>query len=116
MEQNLDKDELMERIKQALKSEIVPIIFDTTIQPLIIEQIDNSNIVFQCDGNYIKDLLENRYASLISHTIKVITNKNYTFSVHSLEEDSDIENMQEQKVSELPKPKIHSNIAPRFKP
>ena len=49
MDPNLDKAELMDRIKSALKSEIVPIIFDTNIQPLIIESIDDSNIVFQCD-------------------------------------------------------------------
>ena len=113
MELNLDKAELMSRIKEALKSEIVPIIYDTNIQPLKIEHIDNSNIVFQCDGNYIKDVLENRYSSLILHTIKTITNKDYTFSVHSLEEDFEkADETNTNTYSDIPEPKIHGNTAP----
>ncbi len=116
METNLDKTELMSRIKEALKSEIVPIIYDTNIQPLTIEHIDNSNIVFQCDGSYIKDLLENRYSSLILHTIRMITNKDYSFSVHSLEEDKNNEDENDFSSVDLPEPKVHTNTAPGLNP
>ena len=119
MNQNIDKDELMDRIKAALKNEIVPIIFDTNIQPLIIEKIDDSNITFQCDVNYIKDLLINRYSSLILHTIHTITNKDYTFSVHSLEEDneenSNKSNFEENSV-ELPNGNTYTKTAPGLNP
>ena len=117
MELCLDKTELMSRIKEALKSEIVPIIYDTNIQPLIIEHIDNSNIVFQCDGSYIKDVLENRYSSLILHTIKMITNKDYTFSVHSLEEDGakkTTESPESQESVVLPTGNMYKKFAPRI--
>ena len=118
MDTNLNKTELMDRIKSALKSEIVPIIYDTNIQPLIIEKIDNSNIVFQCEVNYIKDLLINRYSSLILHTIHTITNKDYTFTVHSLEEDGEEtnnENNSEYDIN-LPEGNSFSKTAPGLNP
>ena len=119
MDPNLDKAELMDRIKAALKNEIVPIIYDTNIQPLIIESIDDSNIVFQCDVNYIKDLLINRYSSLILHTIRTITNKEYTFSVHSLEEDGEEDSNKisnTENTVNLPKGNSVSKSAPGLNP
>ena len=58
---DLDKDELMEQVKIQLKPEITELIFTTYIDTLTIESIDNSNIVFQTDTIYKKDMLENRY-------------------------------------------------------
>lgn len=85
MNLNLDKNELMDQIRNQLRPEMNPIFFDTYINQLEIESIDNSNIVFQTDTNYKKDMLENRYASLILNALQDITNRNITFSVHSLE-------------------------------
>ncbi len=84
---NIDKNELMESIRKRLKPELANISYTTYIEPLIIEKIDDSHIVFQCDGNLKKDALEHKYASLVLDTIKDITNREYTFSVHSLEND-----------------------------
>ena len=84
---NIDKNELMESIRKRLKPELATISYTTYIEPLIIEKIDDSHIVFQCDGNLKKDALEHKYASLVLDTIKDITNREYTFSVHSLEND-----------------------------
>jgi chromosomal replication initiator protein len=85
MNLNLDKKDLMDQIRNQLRPEMNPIFFDTYINQLVIESIDNSNIVFQTDTNYKKDMLENRYASLILNALQNITNRNITFSVHSLE-------------------------------
>ncbi len=86
MEFNLDPNEVMEKIRELLRPEMSNISFNTYIQPLIIESIDNSNVVFQCDIDYKKNMLENRYASLILNALQTITNRNITFSVHSLKQ------------------------------
>ena len=85
---DLDKDELMEQVKIQLKPEITELIFTTYIDTLTIESIDNSNIVFQTDTIYKKDMLENRYSSLILNALKDITNRNFTFSVNLLEKNA----------------------------
>lgn len=87
MDSNLDKDELMNKIKEMLLPEISPITFTTFIFPLRIESINGSTIVFQCDSEYVKDPVETKYSSLILNTIQNITNREYTFSVHALDLD-----------------------------
>ena len=93
----LDADAMMNKIKELLFQEMTKISFSTYIQPLSIESIDNSNIIFQCDSHYVKDLVETRYASLILNTIQFITNKEYTFSVHAL----DLDTTEQKKENEI---------------
>ena len=85
MEYEVNKEELMEKIKSLLVPEISPISFNTYISPLTIESISDNNIVFACKGSFIKDMLENRYAPLIISTINYVTNRDLTFSVHDIE-------------------------------
>lgn len=85
MEYEVNKEELMEKIKSLLIPEISPISFNTYINPLTIESISDNNIVFICKGSFIKDMLENRFAPLILSTISYITNRDFTFSVHDIE-------------------------------
>ena len=85
MEYEVNKEELMEKIKSLLVPEISPISFNTYISPLTIESISDNNIVFVCKGSFIKDMLENRYAPLIISTINYVTNRDLTFSVHDIE-------------------------------
>ena len=85
MNLNLDPKELMDQLRNQLRPEMSKISFDTYVNQTIIEKIDNSNIVFQVDTDYKKDMLEHRYASLILNALQDITNRNFTFSVHSLE-------------------------------
>ena len=87
MDLDFSPDELMAKIRELLRPEMTPISFNTYINPLIIESMDKHNIVFQCDADYIKDMLDSKYSSLILNTIQYITNRNITFSVHSLEKD-----------------------------
>ena len=54
---DLDKNDLMEQIRNQLRPEMTDLFFNTYIQPLTIESIDNSNIVFQTDTIYKKDML-----------------------------------------------------------
>ena len=85
MDYEINKDELMEKIKSLLVPEITPISFNTYINPLKIESISENNIVFVCRGGFIKDMLESRFAPLILSTISYITNRDFTFSVHDIE-------------------------------
>ena len=84
---DLDPNDLMNQIRNLLRPEMSFVAFNTYINPLIIESMDNSNIVFQIDADYKKDMVENRYASLVLNALQYITNRNITFSVHSLEKD-----------------------------
>ena len=84
MDLNLKPEELLAKLQENLRSEMSTVSFNTYIQPLTIESMDNSHIVFQCDIDFKKDMLENRYASLILNSLQLITNRNFTFSVHSL--------------------------------
>ncbi len=84
MDYNIDKEDLMNRIKELLAPELTTISFNTYIKDLIIEDISGSHIIFQCDGPLIKDYLENKYAPLILNTIQYLTNRAYTFSVHNV--------------------------------
>ena len=105
----LDADAMMNKIKELLFQEMTKISFSTYIQPLTIESIDNSNIIFQCDSHYVKDLVETRYASLILNTIQFITNKEYTFSVHALDLDT-TEQKKENEIIAIPKKETEEEI------
>ena len=85
---DLDKDDLMEQIRKQLEPEMTDLFFSTYIKTLKIESIDNSNIVFQTDTIYKKDMLEHRYSSLILNALQDITNRNFTFSVNLLEKNT----------------------------
>ena len=58
---NIDKQDLLEKMKNELRKELTQISFDTWIKPLEIRSIDISNIVFTATSEYQKDLIENKY-------------------------------------------------------
>ena len=80
----IDKDELLVKIKDTLKGEVSSISYDTWISSLGIKSIDDNNIVFTTLSEYQRDFIENRFKDLLFNTIKYITNKEYTFSVIDL--------------------------------
>ena len=57
MSLDLDPNDLMNQIRNLLRPEMSFVAFNTYINPLIIESMDNSNIVFQIDADYKKDML-----------------------------------------------------------
>lgn len=77
----IDKEELLSKTKELLKDEVTTITYQTWIQPLEIESIENSHIVFKAVSEYHKDSIENRYSPLILNTLKFITNIDWSFSV-----------------------------------
>ncbi len=77
----LDKNELISKIKELLKSEVTKISYDTWIAPLDIRSIDGNHIVFTTTSEYQRDFIENKYKSLLFNTLRYITNKDWEFSV-----------------------------------
>ena len=55
---DIDKDELLIKIKDTLKSEVTPISFNTWISTLGIQKIENDNIVFTALSDYQKDFID----------------------------------------------------------
>ena len=83
----IEKDELISKIREALKPELTQISFDTWILPLGIRSIDGNHIVFTAVSEYQQDFIENKYRILIFNTLKYITNREWTFSVINLDEE-----------------------------
>ncbi len=83
----IEKDELLAKIKEALKPELTQISYETWITPLGIEKIEGNNIVFTCNSDFHKDFIENKYRDLIFNTLRFITNKDWTFSVLELSKE-----------------------------
>lgn len=84
---DIDKDELMAKIKKELEPEVTKISFDTWIAPLAIKSIEGNNIVFTTLSEFQKDFIENKYKPLIFNTLRYITNKDWTFSVIDLSKE-----------------------------
>lgn len=84
----IDKEELLSKTKELLKDEVTTITYQTWIQPLEIESIENNHIVFKAVSEYHKDSIETRYSPLILNTLKFITNKDWSFSVVWKDESS----------------------------
>ena len=83
----LEKEELISKIREALKPELTQISYETWILPLGIRSIDGNNIVFTAVSEYQQDFIENKYRSLIFNTLRYITNREWTFSVVNLDEE-----------------------------
>lgn len=77
----IDKDELLDKLKELLKNEVSTISYDTWIYPLEIDSIKNDHIVFSAVSDFQQDFIENKFRSLIFNTLRYITNKEWTFSV-----------------------------------
>ena len=84
---SIESDELISKIRDALKPELTQISFDTWILPLGIRSIDGNHIVFTAVSEYQQDFIENKYRTLIFNTLKYITNREWTFSVINLEKE-----------------------------
>lgn len=93
---NFDKDELMEKIKNALKTELTQISFDTWFSPLTIRSIDGNHIVFTTPSEFQRDFVENKYKPLLLNTLKYITNRDWEYSVIDLETEA------KEKLLEMP--------------
>ena len=115
---SIDKDELLNKLKELLEDEVSKISFETWIKPLGIRAIEKDNIVFTTVSEYQKDFIENRFNSLIFNTLRYITNKDWTFSVIDLsketEENNNIITDKKTNVPEAELESNHSTLNPKY--
>ena len=115
---SIDKDELLNKLKELLEDEVSKISFETWIKPLGIRAIEKDNIVFTTVSEYQKDFIENKFNSLIFNTLRYITNKDWTFSVIDLsketEENSNIITDKKSNVPEAELESNHSTLNPKY--
>ncbi len=84
---SINKDELLNKAKELLKQEVTPISFDTWFKSLEIQSIEKDHIVLTANSEFQKDMIENKYSSLLINTFRFITNKDWTFSVIDLSKE-----------------------------
>ena len=61
----IEKEELIAKIKEALKPELTQISYETWILPLDIRSIEGNHIVFTANSEFQQDFIENKYRSLV---------------------------------------------------
>ena len=113
----IDKDELLTKAKELLKDEVTPISFNTWFKTLEIQSISNDHIVFTAVSEFQKDMIENKYNSLLLNTLSYITNKNWTFSVIDLSNEEDVVEVVSDKkanVSDIELESNRSSLNPKY--
>ena len=71
----IDKDELLTKAKELLKDEVTPISFNTWFKSLDIQSISNDHIVFTAVSEFQKDMIENKYNSLLLYAEIFLRNR-----------------------------------------
>lgn len=107
----IDKNEFLNQLIELLKDEVSKISYDTWIKPLGIKSIEKDNIVFTAVSEYQKDIIENKFNSLIFNTLRYLTNKDWTFSVIDLSKENDEGEIIKDKNFNLSDNELESNHA-----
>lgn len=76
----INKDELLSKLKDLLKDEVSIISYETWILPLDIESIKDNHIVFIVTSEFQRDFIEVKFKNLVFNALRYITNKEWTFS------------------------------------
>ena len=101
MDATIDGKALVEKLQEVLKSEIPHITYSTYIEPLQFESLEGTHLTFKCESHYVKETADTRYSDLLLNALKYITNRDFTFSVHALdqkEENDDLSDDLEQEI------------------
>ena len=107
---NVDKDELLSKLKELLKGEVSTISYDTWFAPLGIDSIKDEHIVFTVNSEFQQDFIENKFNNLIFNTLRYITNKEWTFSVIDLSKNqSDNQTIIADKKSNVSDTELENN-------
>ena len=114
---SVNKDELLQKLKDLLKDELTPISYETWILPLGIESIDDNHIVFSIVSDFQRDFIETKFRSLIFNTLRYITNKEWTFSVAEIADSTqkgDIISDKNSNVSDMELEHNHLTLNPKY--
>lgn len=82
----LDKEELLEKVKEIIRTELTEFSFINWFKDLKIETITNDTIVLKVDVAIQRDMIETRYFDLVSRAFQYLTNKDYNITIISEEE------------------------------
>lgn len=113
----INKDELLSKLKELLRNEVSSISYDTWIQPLNIDSISENHIVFTVQSDYQRDFIENKFNSLVFNTLRTMTNKEWTFSVIDLSKEKKEGQIIENKklnVSDAELENNHQTLNPKY--
>lgn len=113
----INKDELLQKLKELLKSELSVISYETWILPLGIKSIENNHITFTIASDYQRDFIEVKFKSLIFNTLRFITNKEWTYSVVLADdspENSTVISDKASNVSEMELEHNHQTLNPKY--
>ena len=72
---NLKIEEIWAEAKNLLKAETTEITFQTWIERIVVESINDNNIILSVETPFHRDTLQNRYLELIKNTFNYITHK-----------------------------------------
>lgn len=114
---DIDKEELLGKLKSLLKDELSTISYETWILPLGIEDIKENHIIFTVNSEFQKDFIENKFNSLIFNTLRYITNKEWTFSVIDIsaeKEQGQIISDKKSNVSDTELENNHQTLNPKY--
>ena len=112
----INKDELLSKLKEILKTEISSILYDTWIQPLEINSISENHIVFNVVSDFHRDIIENKLNSLVFNALRTITNREWTFSVIDLSKEQKGQVIEDKKinVSDVELESNHQTLNPKY--
>ena len=113
----INKDELLQKLKELLKSELSVISYETWILPLGIKSIENNHITFTIASDYQRDFIEVKFKSLIFNTLRFITNKEWTYSVVLADdspENSTVISDKASNVSDMELENNHQTLNPEY--
>ena len=99
MDSSMDGQEIVNKMHEIIKGQMLDFLYDSFISVLHFESINGNHITFSCEYGYEKTTAESRYSDLILNTLKQITNRDMDFSIHALDGQSP-----EQKVISNTKP------------
>lgn len=113
----VNKEELLTKVKELLKEEVSNISFETWIKPLGIKSVEKDTVVFTVNSEYQKDFIENRYSELIINTLRYISNKEWSFTVIDVSKEDDNNSIVKSKPEVSPEEMStnHSSLNPKYR-
>ena len=88
MNPQMDGEEIVKKMHEALQQEIPPITYSAFLACLEFESMEGNHINFKCNFEDEKKTAELRYGRVILSALKFVTNRDFTFSIHSLDSDN----------------------------
>ena len=97
------------KVIEIIKPEMVPIVFDTWIKPLVPLSMDEQAVYLKAYSSFQKNILDVRHKDLIKNAFRIVTNRDYTINI-VLENTND-----QQQVKEHSTPNINnSSLNPKY--